>query len=65
VRSQSLLNEYAMRIAQACVQVVRPALRVEEQHDAFAAFFDAVKPLLDEYETRAERMIRRVRPGAD
>ena len=65
MRSQSLLNECAMRIAQACLNIVAPCLREEERKEAFAAFFDAVKPLLDEYETRAERMSRRVRPSSN
>jgi hypothetical protein len=61
--SQSLMHDYAMKLAAAALGVVAPCLREEEQRDAFNYLYDACIEVLKEYEERASRMERRVRPS--
>jgi hypothetical protein len=65
VRSQSLITDHALALAQAILNIVAPGLREEERQEAFGMFFDAAKEVLLRYEEKAERMHRRVKPSAN
>ena len=61
--SQSLIHDYAMKLAAVSLEVVTPCLREEEQREAFNSLYDACIEVLRQYEKRASRMERRVRPS--
>jgi dsDNA-binding SOS-regulon protein len=65
MRSQSLITDHAMALAQAILDIVAPCLREEEHREAFGMFFDAAKEVLLRYEEKAQRMYRRVKPSAN
>jgi hypothetical protein len=65
MRSESLLTDHALALAVAILDIVAPCLREEERKEAFGMFYTACKVTLESYESKAERMCRRVKPSVN
>ena len=63
--SQSLITDHAMALGKAILEMVSPCLREEEQKEAFAMFVEAAKGMLLSYESKMDRLYRRVKPSAN
>jgi hypothetical protein len=57
-----LVTDTAMELARAVLAIIAPCLREEEQREAFAEIYEAVKSALLKYEERAGRAHKRVNP---
>lgn len=61
--SESALHDHAYALAAVLVELVKNCIRPEERRDAWEAFYEAAKVAFREYEEKADRMHRRVRPS--
>jgi hypothetical protein len=58
-----LIHDVAWVATQHVLEIFAPLLREEEQREAFAEIYQRVRAGLECYETRVERMARRLSPG--
>jgi hypothetical protein len=59
----ALMHDYAMLIAVEVLNLFSGLLREEQQRDALWAIYECLRLRLSEYETKADRKIRRPIPG--
>ena len=57
---QRLANEFLLRLAKRATWIISPALREEEQHDAYQEFHAAFKEELCWYEYERAKMLARL-----
>jgi hypothetical protein len=61
--SQSLMHDVAWATAAHVVELFAHLLREEEQREVFAEVYERIRLGLEFFETRSERMLRRLAPG--
>ena len=57
-----LINEIAMNLARANLDVVAPCLREEERKEVFELFVGAARAMLESYEAQVRHERRRLDP---
>jgi hypothetical protein len=57
-----LTHDVAIAMAKALLDVIAPALREEEQRDAFSEFYEICKAGIEAYEVQVCRMQKRLDP---
>jgi len=63
--SHSLTHDVAWATAKDIVEVFAGCLREEERHDAFVEVYVRVRAGLRKFEVRNDRLMQRLRPGAN
>lgn len=61
--SASLIHDAAWKMAREIVEVFAGCLRDEERHDAFIEVVTRLKPHLEQFQERTDRLRQRMRPG--
>ena len=61
--SKPLVHDHACVLAMALVEIILPCVRPEQEEKAFTLFYAVCKTGIEEYERKADRIRKRIKPS--